>query len=52
MELYNYRTEHGYRISEKDKCSMYFLYVIAQKGLDVYNTMNLDNSNMTKSFVY
>ena len=31
------------RKSEKDECSV-FLYVISQKGRDVYNTMNLDDT--------
>ena len=31
------------RKSEKDKCSA-FLYAIGQKGCDVYNAMNLDDS--------
>ena len=31
------------RKSEKDKCSA-FLYVIGQKGCDVYNAMNLDET--------
>ena len=35
------------RKSEKDKCSV-FLYVIGQKGWDVYNTMNLDDTQHDK----
>ena len=35
------------RKSEKDKCSA-FLYVIGQKGCDVYNAMNLDDSQHDK----
>ena len=35
------------RKSEKDKCSA-FLYVIGQKGRDVYNAMNLDESQCDK----
>ena len=35
------------RKSEKDKCSA-FLYVIGQKGHDVYNAMNLDYSQHDK----
>ena len=31
------------RKSENDECSV-FLYVISQKGRDVYNTMNLDDT--------
>ena len=30
------------RKSEKDKCSA-FLYIISQKGRDVYNAINLNN---------
>ena len=35
------------RKSEKDKCSA-FLYVIGQKGCDVYNAMNLDDPQHDK----
>ena len=35
------------RKSEKEKCSA-FLYVIGQKGRDVYNVMNLDESQRDK----
>ena len=37
--------------SEKDKCSA-FLYVIGQKGHDVYNAMNLDDTQRDKIDVF